>query len=387
MKVTLVGSRYFGALVFEALRKDGVEFAGVVAPAADDRLAQAANSAGVPLHILENPKQVPGGAIPEGTDLIVAAHTHARVSNEALARSRLGGVGYHPSLLPRHRGIAAVEWTIMEGDPIAGGSVYHLADGWDAGAVAAQDWCFVAKGETARELWERALAPMGLALLTRVVRHAAEHGALPAYQQDPRFATRAPLVRRTVSLTDENKPEVMSLVVTAIGADRPGLVRQLSERAQGFGANWAGSRMANIAGQFAGMVHFEVPAANADALAAALQGLESAGLRIVIAKTALPPAPAGRRMVTLELEGADRPGIVRDLSRSLADRGVSIEELHTEIVDGTDAGHIFRVKALLAVPAALANEEIKHSLDALASEMVIDLDAFERADSAGQVGA
>jgi glycine cleavage system regulatory protein len=145
--------------------------------------------------------------------------------------------------------------------------------------------------------------------------------------------------------------------------------------------------MANIAGQFAGMVHFEVPAANADALASALQGLESAGLRIVIAKTALPPAPAGRRLVTLELEGPDRPGIVRDLSRSLADRGVSIEELHTEIVDAADAGHTFRVKALLAVPAALANDELKRGLDALASEMVIDLDAFGRADATGQVGA
>jgi len=375
MKVTLVGSRYFGALVFEALRKDGVDFARVVAPAADDRIAQAAKAAGVPLHVLENPKHVPGEAIPQGTDLIVAAHTHARVSNEALARSRFGGIGYHPSLLPRHRGIAAVEWTIMEGDPIAGGSVYHLSDGWDAGAIAAQDWCFVAKGETARELWERALAPMGLALLTRVVRHAAEHGKLPAYPQDPHFATKAPLVRRTVSLTDEPKPEVVSLVVTAIGSDRPGIVRQLSERAQGFGANWAGSRMANIAGQFAGMVHFEVPSANADALAAALQGLESAGLRIVIAKTAHPPVPVGRRMVTLELEGPDRPGIVRDLSYSLADRGVSIEELHTEIVDVADNGHTFRVKALLAVPMALANDELERGLDALASEMLIDLDA------------
>jgi len=184
MKVTLVGSRYFGATVLAALRKDGVDIARVVAPAADDRLAVAAQAAGIPVHVLANPKTVPGDAIPEDTGLIVAAHTHARVSNEALARSRLGGVGYHPSLLPRHRGIAAVEWTILEGDPIAGGSVYHLADGWDAGAVAAQDWCFVAKGETARELWERALAPMGLALLTRVVRHASEHGVLPAYKQD-----------------------------------------------------------------------------------------------------------------------------------------------------------------------------------------------------------
>ena len=157
MKVTLVGSRYFGATVFEALRKDGVEFARVVAPAADDRLALAAQAAGVPVHVLDNPKIVPGEAIADGTDLIVAAHTHARVSNEALARSRLGGIGYHPSLLPRHRGIAAVEWTILEGDPIAGGSVYHLADGWDAGAIAAQDWCFVAKGETgARAVGARA---------------------------------------------------------------------------------------------------------------------------------------------------------------------------------------------------------------------------------------
>src|SRR6202162_5049204 len=147
MKCTLVGSRFFGAKVFEVLCNDGAEIARVVAPAADDRLALAAQEAGVPVQLLENPKNVPGTAIAEGTKLIVAAHTHARVSREALARSRLGGVGYHPSLLPRHRGIAAVEWTILEDDAIAGGSVYHLSHGWDAGAIAAQDWCFVKKGE------------------------------------------------------------------------------------------------------------------------------------------------------------------------------------------------------------------------------------------------
>src|SRR5512143_1673836 len=275
MKITLVGSRYFGATVFDALRQDGADIVRVVAPAADDRLAVAANAAGVPLHILDDPKIVPGEAIAEGTDLIVAAHTHARVSDEALARSRLRGVGYHPSLLPRHRGIAAVEWTVLENDPIAGGSVYHLADGWDAGAVAAQDWCFVKKGETARELWERALAPMGLKLLAQVVRYAAEHGSLPAHKQDEQFATRAPMIRRSISLTDERKPADTSLIVTAIGKDRPGIVSLLSERAQGFGANWAGSRMTNIAGQFAGMVHFQVASENANALTTALQGLES----------------------------------------------------------------------------------------------------------------
>jgi glycine cleavage system regulatory protein len=360
VNVTLVGSRYFGGAVLDALVKDGTSIGKVVAPAADDRLALAAQKLGIPVHVLANPKVVPGEAIPEGTGLIVAAHTHARVSNDALARSRLGGIGYHPSLLPRHRGIAAVEWTIMEGDPIAGGSVYHLADGWDAGAVAMQDWCFVAKGESARELWERALAPMGLDLLKRVVRHAAEHGSLPAHKQDERFATKAPMVKRTVTLTDERKPMAASLVVTVIGPDRPGIVRAMAERAKGFGANWTASRMANLAGQFAGIVHLDVPPENVDALANALASLESAGLRVVIGRSASTEPPAGRRIVNLELSGVDRPGIVRDLSASLAERGVSIEDLHTEVVDGASPSeHVFRVRALLFVPDALSSEALQ----------------------------
>ena len=381
MNVTLVGSRYFGATVFDALRDDGANIAQVVAPAADDRLAKAAEGAGVPVHILANPRIVPGDAIPGGTDLIIAAHTHARVSDEALARARLRGVGYHPSLLPRHRGIAAVEWTVLCGDPIAGGTVYHLADGWDRGAIAMQDWCFVAKGETARELWERALAPLGLELLKRVVRHAATHDALPALAQDERFATRAPMIRPTISITDEGKAPRASLVVTAIGADRPGLVSLLSERAQGFGANWAGSRMTNLAGQFAGIVHFDVAAQNAEPLAQALRGLETSGLRIVIAQSETPAAPPGRRIVALELSGVDRPGIVRDLSRHLAERGISIDDLHTEIVDsGASAQHLFKVRAVLVVPESVTTDALRAALDKLASEMMVDIALGENSD-------
>jgi methionyl-tRNA formyltransferase len=195
MKLTVVGSRYFGAATLERLLAEGFEVERVVAPADDDRLAKAARDAGLDVVILENPMHVPASAIPEGTDLIVTAHSHAHVSKEALARSRLGGIGYHPSLLPRHRGIAAVEWTVREGDPIAGGSIYHLADRMDAGPIAAQEWCFVKKGETARELWERALAPLGLDLMVKVLRHARDNGGLPARPQDEQFATKAPMIQ------------------------------------------------------------------------------------------------------------------------------------------------------------------------------------------------
>jgi methionyl-tRNA formyltransferase len=192
MRITLVGSRHFGVTTLEMLRKRDVEIARVVVADADDRLAAAARAAGLEVTVQAAPKLVVADEIAPHTDLIVTAHSHARVSREALARARLGGIGYHPSLLPRHRGIAAVEWTIREGDPIAGGTIYHLADRMDAGAIAIQEWCFVRKGETARELWERALAPLGQKLLAEVIDHAVAHKVLPSKPQDEQFATRAP---------------------------------------------------------------------------------------------------------------------------------------------------------------------------------------------------
>ncbi|MGE5158368.1 MAG: formyltransferase family protein [Gemmatimonas sp.] len=192
MRITLVGSRHFGVATFNMLREHGVEIARVVVHDGEDRLAATARAAGIEVVVQADPKLVAASEIAANTDLIVTAHSHARVSKQALAAAKLGGIGYHPSLLPRHRGIAAVEWTIKEGDPIAGGTIYHLADRMDAGAIAAQEWCFVKKGETPRELWERALAPLGLKLLGQVVDYAKTHKALPATPQDEQFATKAP---------------------------------------------------------------------------------------------------------------------------------------------------------------------------------------------------
>ncbi len=192
MRITLVGSRHFGVTTLNTLRQHGADVARVVVHDSEDRLASAAKAAGIEIVVQADPRRVVASEIAPNTDLIVTAHSHARVTREALAAAKLGGVGYHPSLLPRHRGIAAVEWTIREGDPIAGGSVYHLADRMDAGAIAAQEWVFVKKGETARELWERALAPLGQKLLGDVINYAKIHKSLPAKPQDEQFATLAP---------------------------------------------------------------------------------------------------------------------------------------------------------------------------------------------------
>ena len=166
-----------------------------------------------------------------------------------------------------------------------------------------------------------------------------------------------------------------SLVLTVIGNDRPGIVNQVSDVARKFDANWAGSRMASLAGQFAGIVHFQVPDENVDPLTQAFRSLDSSGLHVFVTIADAAAAPAAQRIVRLELVGNDRPGIVRDLSGALVRCGVSIEELHTEFVSAPmSADPLFKVNALLAVPATLSDAALKHELETLATELMVDFE-------------
>src|SRR5258707_5647895 len=110
------------------LRQHGVEVAGVVVADAEDRLAAAARAAGIEVRVQADPKLVAASEIADRTDLIVTAHSHARISREALAAAKLGGIGYQPSLLPRHRGLAAVELTILVSEPTASGHLDQPTD-------------------------------------------------------------------------------------------------------------------------------------------------------------------------------------------------------------------------------------------------------------------
>ena len=110
---------------------------------------------------------------------------------EARGKARLGALGYHPSLLPRHRGRDAIRWALHMGDVVTGGTVYWLDDGADTGPIAAQDWCWVEPGDTPESLWRRVLGPMGLRLFDQVLA-ALDTGAVPSASQDTRMATWEP---------------------------------------------------------------------------------------------------------------------------------------------------------------------------------------------------
>ncbi len=164
-----------------------------------------------------------------------------------------------------------------------------------------------------------------------------------------------------------------TLVCTLIGADRPGLVEAVSEVLTAHGANWEESRMASLAGKFAGILQATVTAERVHGLTTALQELERDGLHITVERSDQPPQEAGHRLV-LELLGQDHPGIVRDVSRVLAEAKVNVEELTTTCEHASMAGgDLFRARALLSLPPGMDAETLRRSLEGLADELMVDI--------------
>jgi glycine cleavage system regulatory protein len=164
-----------------------------------------------------------------------------------------------------------------------------------------------------------------------------------------------------------------SLVMTVIGADRPGLVDSVASIVAQYGGNWLESRMSRLGGQFAGIVHVEVPQEKERPLVEALKNLDAEGLKIVVhADRQLPstqPPPS-----TLEIVGQDRPGIVRQISHALAEFGVNVEELHTECSSAAMSGQtLFRASARLSIPPACKVEELRQTLEKIAADLIVEI--------------
>ena len=194
MNILIAGQKWFGAEVFRALRDlPGVSIKAVCAPIGGDRLAGQASLYGVPVIASGT---LNAASMPEGIDLIVAAHSHDFIGQATRLRAKWGGIGYHPSLLPLHRGRDSIRWAIRMGDRVTGGSVYRLSNRMDGGDVLAQRHVFIRPGDTAEELWRRDLAPLGVELLAQTVAAYAETGYQHGTAQDEALATWEPSIDR-----------------------------------------------------------------------------------------------------------------------------------------------------------------------------------------------
>lgn len=123
-------------------------------------------------------------------DLIVSWFWTRRLTGSQLARARLGGVGAHPSLLPRHRGPNPYFAAIDAGDALTGVTIHRLTEAYDEGNILAQESLPVGDSDA----WQlaRRLDRPSLRQLRRVVRHLAEGTPLEERPQDESAATWAP---------------------------------------------------------------------------------------------------------------------------------------------------------------------------------------------------
>ncbi len=165
-----------------------------------------------------------------------------------------------------------------------------------------------------------------------------------------------------------------SLVLTIIGVDRPGLVESLAKVVAEHGGNWLESRMAHLAGQFAGILHLDIAQAQEESLIAALRNLDEQGMHVTVQTSIDEPVARTVEPVLLELIGNDRTGIVHEITQELRRAGINVEKFDTECVNAPmSGGRLFQVRAELHLPPNLTLSALRERLERIAHDLMVDI--------------
>lgn len=128
------------------------------------------------------------------TEVNVLAYVTQFVPMEVIRAAPKGSICYHPSLLPRHRGGSAINWTLMHGDPVTGFTVFWPDDGLDTGPIVLQRTCVVEPNDTVSSLYKRFLFPEGVKGMMEAV-DAIAAGTVTLTPQPTEGASYEPLWR------------------------------------------------------------------------------------------------------------------------------------------------------------------------------------------------
>ncbi len=166
-----------------------------------------------------------------------------------------------------------------------------------------------------------------------------------------------------------------SYIITFIGDDRPGLVEQLSSVIEKNQGNWHESRLSQLAGKFAGLISISLPTASGDSLREDLQALSASGLSVRVTPASAASAPADGSTISLSVLGPDRLGIVREISRALAEHQINVVEMESMVESAPMSGEaLFRAHIDAQIPKGTDMVELQDNLDEIANQMTLDID-------------
>ena len=173
---------------------------------------------------------------------------------------------------------------------------------------------------------------------------------------------------------------MIDLVLTLIGPDHPGIVDSVAEVVDAHGGNWLESRMAHLAGKFAGVLCVEVAEDRAQALEAALGRLGVAGLKVIVERS-VPVEVVRQRSMHIELLGLDRPGLVHEISTLLASYRINVEELATDRTVAANSGdHMFHADIRVVIPETADVLAVRQGLERLADDLMVEIRLAEALD-------
>lgn len=168
------------------------------------------------------------------------------------------------------------------------------------------------------------------------------------------------------------------IVMSVIGPDRPGLVEMVASTVKSAGGNWLESRMCHLGGQFAGILRVQAAEGREQELLAAVALLEAKGLSVVVKEGGDSGVGASCvEVATIEIVGADRPGIVSQISNAFAKRMVNVEDLSTGCRSAPMSGEVlFEAKARVCIPEDCDVADLRRDLELIAADLMVDV-SFE----------
>jgi glycine cleavage system regulatory protein len=164
------------------------------------------------------------------------------------------------------------------------------------------------------------------------------------------------------------------LVITLLSEDKPGIVKQVADVISQHQGNWLESRMSQLAGKFAGILKINIEKNDAEKLIDALKDLEKSGIQFLIDHVSENAQPTSHLSFSFELVGADRIGIISEISQAFSDKGINIDEMETECSSMPWSGEpLFQASGLLSAPTETNTDDLLHQLDAIEEKLGVDI--------------
>lgn len=167
-----------------------------------------------------------------------------------------------------------------------------------------------------------------------------------------------------------------NIVLTLTGADRIGIVEEITQLLLRLDGNVETSRMARLGGEFAILMLVSIPLEQLAGLSKDVEGLIAEGYKVTTSQTGPTYAEthSGWVFYQIEVHGADHEGIVHQVAHHLSQHGINIESMETETTRAPISGTpLFTMTALVAVPADLPGPAWKDALEDVGYHLNVDI--------------